>query len=609
MSQISRLSAPAHPRTQAGVQPVLPTERCRPEKCEFPIHIGLFFDGTRNNQDWADPELGGQTHLVAKKDSNVARLFRAYPDRPEDGYYRFYITGVGTPFEPIGEGGSSDNGMAFGKGGNARILFGLLSVLNAMKRSISNDQPMIDKEAVRALCTCSWVPMSGRNSEDIDRHLPRKDQLALKRVGMEFDGGLLTKGGRSNRTPFLKQQFQQLAQQIAAQSHPKLKEVFIDVFGFSRGAAEARVFCNWLDECFEGKTLAGVTAHIRFLGLFDTVAAVGLGPAADCFLPGRQNGHQDWGDPHHLRISLRVRNCEHYVAMHEQRESFPLEDVKTGESMPANCRQFRFPGMHSDVGGGYRPDEQGKSFGDDASKLSQIPLNEMYNAAKAALVPLNKQLAKPDEASDAWDPYEVSDQLANDYDTFLELNGKDDREVRECLLDILAWRYVRQRDYAEQDFVKRANAQERQHLLGAHQVFVRDVAAIQTAAGQRQAADELVQAYRRSGSVADTMFRLSKAEEHAQQAQARERAIDSVQRDVYAAMVRRQPTPQEMDFFAAYCHDSYAGFTPFAKPGASAFSRNAPWEGGGYLRYRTRFAGDELRMAMEQAAGVNSAQA
>ncbi|ENZ76025.1 hypothetical protein OR214_03859 [Ralstonia pickettii OR214] len=35
-------------------------------------------------------------------------------------------------------------------------------------------------------------------------------------------------------------------------------------------------------------------------------------------------------------------------------------------------------------------------------------------------------------------------------------------------------------------------------------------------------------------------------------------------------------TRQEMDFFAAYCHDSYADFTPLDKPGVGIMFRNAP---------------------------------
>ncbi|HCF2456954.1 TPA: hypothetical protein NIA41_000510 [Pseudomonas aeruginosa] len=46
------------------------------------LHIGVFFDGTGNNQDWDDadgcePGLGaGMTQRTARKDSNVASEHR-----------------------------------------------------------------------------------------------------------------------------------------------------------------------------------------------------------------------------------------------------------------------------------------------------------------------------------------------------------------------------------------------------------------------------------------------------------------------------------------------------------------------------------------------------
>jgi hypothetical protein len=76
----SLLRAAAHPSTTEGVISTSPIHMCRAEWCEVPMHIGLFFDGTGNNQDWADPALDGATHRARRKDSNVARLSRAYPD-------------------------------------------------------------------------------------------------------------------------------------------------------------------------------------------------------------------------------------------------------------------------------------------------------------------------------------------------------------------------------------------------------------------------------------------------------------------------------------------------------------------------------------------------
>src|SRR5260370_14132439 len=99
--QISLLRAAAHPMNTDGVKRLAPTLMCRAEKCEYRLNIGLFFDGTGNNQDWEGPEFTGGTQLQRKKDSNVARLYRAYPNKRLEGYYPYYVPGVGTPFPDI----------------------------------------------------------------------------------------------------------------------------------------------------------------------------------------------------------------------------------------------------------------------------------------------------------------------------------------------------------------------------------------------------------------------------------------------------------------------------------------------------------------------------
>lgn len=598
----SLLSATAHPLNTDGITATTQTKRYHPEKCEYPLHIGLFFDGTGNNKDWEGPEFTGGTQQERHKDSNVARLFRAYKGDDLAGYYRYYIPGVGTPFDNIGEDGSSAFGMGFGAGGDARIVYGLLQILNAMHASLSNHNiPMFQPDTVRALCSHGWLSIQ-TGTEGNPNRLSPVDQHALDKVGMKDQGGLLTINGITYRTTFLKAQLAQLAQKITEKRHPKLVEVFIDVFGFSRGAAQARVFCNWLDECFEADTLAGVTAHIRFLGIFDTVAAVAIGPAA-----GRwANGHWDWGDEKNLSISSRVRHCEHYVAMHEQRESFPLEDVQTpGDAMPPNCRQFRFPGMHSDVGGAYLPNEQGKNDGVDNGKLSQIPLRLMYEAARAALVPLDMQLAF--ESHNQWDPFALSGNLLSDYQTFIQANGNGQRQIADCLIDILTWRYLYRNDYASLPFVQRAPSGDRADLCGAHKIFCQDIQAIDQAEGRIYAAEEDVATSKLS--LTGQVFRQSAAEEELNQAHLAHADIPRDRRGIYELIKARTLSPVELDFFSKYCHDSYAGFKPYEDPLLHGMSRNAPWENGGYLKFRTRYAGTDLRLVMNESGSTTSAEA
>ncbi len=123
------------------------------------------------------------------------------------GYYPFYIPGVGTPFPGIGEKEASMLGMGFAAGGDARIVFGLLHVLNSMHRSIrSYDTSMIEKRTIEALCSNAWLPMQD-SAEDRSSRLSFADQRALEKVGMQDKGGLLTLNGFSHRTEFLKEQF------------------------------------------------------------------------------------------------------------------------------------------------------------------------------------------------------------------------------------------------------------------------------------------------------------------------------------------------------------------------------------------------------------------
>ncbi|WP_028230522.1 T6SS phospholipase effector Tle1-like catalytic domain-containing protein [Paraburkholderia mimosarum] len=145
--------------------------------------------------------------------------------------------------------------------------------------------------------------------------------------------------------------------------------ISVAVFGFSRGATEARAFVRQLIEKKCERTENGLIwrarngectpVRIKFMGLFDTVASVG-GPTL----------HLDWGGE--LAIPPEVERCVHYVSAHEVRGAFPLDSVRVGRAYPANCEEVVYPGVHSDVGGGYGPHEQGRS-----NLLSRIPLRHM----------------------------------------------------------------------------------------------------------------------------------------------------------------------------------------------------------------------------------------
>lgn len=126
------------------------------------------------------------------------------------------------------------------------------------------------------------------------------------------------------------------------------REIVMDVFGFSRGAAAARHFVNafrrgyltyrrdfWFDR--NAFLPEGRNVRFRFVGVFDTVASIQW-----------RGGDDNHGD---LNLNLSDSSADtvfHLTAEHEIRLNFPLTDTAGAGTSRA------LPGVHSDVGGGYR---------------------------------------------------------------------------------------------------------------------------------------------------------------------------------------------------------------------------------------------------------------
>lgn len=327
--------------------------------CDTHVNVGIFFDGTNNNMDRDRPTLGH---------SNVVVLYDTYRDDPDDGYFAYYVPGVGTPFPKIGEDTESSDGKSKASGGDARINWALLQVLNAMHQSIHADELIVPDAQAKIDSTTS--PMHKSSASGVTTaNLPGKQKY-------------FTSSGLLDR----------LEADLKLRPPKKLTLVNVSVFGFSRGAAQARAFCHFVqhallkrDEGRQGYTLAGVPFRLQFLGLFDSVASVGLANASPGFrgLGGWANGTQE--------IANCVERTVHLCAGHEIRTNFPMSTLRIGDKYPSNAVERVYPGAHSNVGGGYQPRDQGKSTRGRASLLSQIPLFDMYNEARASKVPLRSQ--------------------------------------------------------------------------------------------------------------------------------------------------------------------------------------------------------------------------
>ncbi|MBT2867685.1 DUF2235 domain-containing protein [Chromobacterium violaceum] len=192
-----------------------------------------------------------------------------------------------------------------------------------------------------------------------------------------------------------------------------IKMLRVDVIGFSRGATLARAFVNKLLNEKSGTDSNGqlvykldyygmtVPLEIGFLGLFDTVASVG-GPQL----------HADWAKD--LRVPSAVKRCVHLVAAHEVRKAFPLDSIQYKNKYPDNSEEVVYPGVHSDVGGGYYPNEQGRSL-----EYTKIPLREMYLEALKAGVGLQSLTEMTKEYRGEFTP-ENRVELVEKYKSYIE---------------------------------------------------------------------------------------------------------------------------------------------------------------------------------------------
>lgn len=381
------------------------------QSCRTNLFFGFFFDGTKNNYVKAN---------ASRNHSNVARLYDCYPGLSVPGvlpretdwaynpdryshFFKVYVPGVASPFKEVGDSGEKKDlllGAATGWKGNERIVWALIQALNNVHRYFLKLPLVSSEEALRLV-----------------------NRLSLSRLARQYmDGAPLSDEDMRNQALVAPRiEFEKLVRKLHANvsqhwhaegATPKKIEpgivdnIYLSIFGFSRGATQARAFANWLRSLCQldavlaqrsGMSLGGFPVTFDFMGLFDTVASVGLGNTLGNSLLGKAfDGHQAWADTEDsLRVPPEIP-CLHIVAAHELRRSFPVDSISVGGLVSSKAAEVVFPGVHSDVGCGYMPTEQGRGTDPGgADMLSRLPLVYMYKAARLAGVPLKLELASP----------------------------------------------------------------------------------------------------------------------------------------------------------------------------------------------------------------------
>jgi uncharacterized protein (DUF2235 family) len=173
------------------------------------------------------------------------------------------------------------------------------------------------------------------------------------------------------------------------------------MFGFSRGAYTVRALCglinnvgiikaNFGDHIYEAweiyksthlddhpkgqralafrKKYTHETMRIRFVGVWDTVGALGI-PFS---LLGWLGENQEFYD---TKLSSNIEIARHALAIDERRQDFA--PALWHPHPQVDLKQVWFAGVHSDVGGGYPDDENGLNSADE-------PLAWLLNEASHA---------------------------------------------------------------------------------------------------------------------------------------------------------------------------------------------------------------------------------
>ncbi len=230
--------------------------------------------------------------------------------------------------------------------------------------------------------------------------------------------------------------------------------------------------------------------------------------------------------------------------------NFPVTRLR---SESANFKEVYFPGMHSDVGGGYGPGDFGKGLGSQSSLVSQIPLAHMFKAAREHGVPFTP-FSELEQA--VKDDFAINQELASAWNAYTSELGNSGGVLKKHMELYYRWRAARIKTLEQTASFKTANAQAQQDMRDANRMLPGDLEALryrqkpqQTGAGDDAQANPY--SWRDQGHI--NAWHLS-------------RAINRDQLDAWETWALKifndpKPLPPEvMRFFDDYIHDSFAGF-------------------------------------------------
>ncbi len=440
------------------------------------------------------------------------------------------MPGVGTEFKEIGEHTESSEGKAFALGGQARIIYGLLQVLNAVHMTVRDQDPLYKDDVVGQLAQAYGREVGRAKPISRERHVA---QTVTHRDWFE---------------PHLAK----LKAVLTAHPKPAIPSLTVSVFGFSRGGAQAVAFCHLLDKLLDGGCLAGIATTVNFLGVFDVVASVGgsASVAKTTPMPGMVfDGQWAWANCIDEPLPGCVTGGLHLVAAHEMRMNFPV----TRQSGSGFAEQL-YPGAHSDVGGGYAPGEQGKARQGQGSLLSQIPLCHMYMAARAAGVPL---MPYSEMSQAVKNDFAIDPQLASAWQAYIAALGpQNGSNLKAHMRLFYRWLAQRLHTLEQTDSFKAGSPQDQEDLRSANVLLQGDLQALRY---RRHPPAELGNEDDRTPAFGQDMrLRMNQW----QRIRANSKTpLDEWERFALGCLEQADPLPPDVArFFDDHVHDSFASF-------------------------------------------------
>ncbi len=511
--------------------------------CSGQVDVGIFFDGTGNNMNEDFTKLAP----ASRKHSNVVKLFRAHEKNADEGRFAYYVPGVGTPFPLVDDFLGSMAGGAFAWNGESRIIWAFTQLLNAPKFYVLNELLFDDNKAAefaRRLASSFTPP-------------------AIRRSALRHWQGQLKASIKGKK--------------------PHIELINLTVYGFSRGAAEARAFCNWLFEVCESENgvwlFAGIPIRVGFLGIFDTVASVGI---PNSLANATVEGHQSWAD-NNMTIHPAVEQCVHFVAGHEVRAAFPLDSVRDKNTYPANAREVMYPGSHSDLGGGYAPNDLGIAPAANEG-ICVIPGAQMYNDARLAGAPMTPW-GRLDAVTRA--DFIASAATVKDFNAYVQATNFGQGSVeslhRKHMSMYLSYRYKYRNRVDLMPFYRRAKPKHQAYLRFTSGTINRRLSAMFSYAvaptSEAHVAADAVRSERKRLSLIGTKPQ--------NELDLRAAALC----DLVENFDIKRLTPEIETFYGHHIHDSMAGFIEM---GGWTQTTNEFWLNGlGIMKYRKIFKGDD----------------